>query len=138
MQDFVTLLKAKELKATPQRISVLKELTKKKHPTMDDLYEAIKQENPTMSLATVYKNISTLKDKGIVIEVNVSDGKMRYDIYSIPHIHIVCKNCQHIRDVAYNENLFEYQSALEMHENIEIERLDIIAMTENCEMCKKV
>ncbi|MDD3344200.1 MAG: transcriptional repressor [Sulfurospirillaceae bacterium] len=138
MNDFVMLLKAKELKATPQRISVLKELIKKKHPTMDDLYEAIKQENPSMSLATVYKNIGTLKEKGIVIEVNIADGKMRYDIYSQPHIHIVCKNCHHIRDVAYDETLFNYQSQLETNEKIEIQRLDIIATTNHCEMCQKV
>ena len=89
--DFVNLLKTKELKATPQRLCVLKELEKKMHPTIDDLYEALRRENPSMSLATVYKNIGTLKEKGIVIEVNISDGKMRYDIYSKPHIHLLCK-----------------------------------------------
>ena len=49
MNDFIALLKAKELKATPQRISVLKELDKKMHPTIDDLYESLRQENPSMS-----------------------------------------------------------------------------------------
>ncbi|MDD2383235.1 MAG: transcriptional repressor [Sulfurospirillaceae bacterium] len=137
MQDFIILLKEKELKATPQRISVLKELTKKKHPTMDDLYEAIKLENPSMSLATVYKNIATLKEKGVVIEVNIADGKMRYDIYSTPHIHIVCKNCQSIRDIDYNENLFDYQNKLELDEKIKVERLDIVASVESCLLCQK-
>lgn len=137
MQDFVTLLKEKELKATPQRISVLKELTKKEHPTMDDLYEAIKKENPSMSLATVYKNINTLKEKGVVIEVNVADGKMRYDIYSKPHIHIVCKHCHTICDVDYNESLFEYQMKLEQSQHVAIERLDIIATVERCSECSK-
>ena len=80
MTDFLYLLKSKELKATPQRLSVLKELEKKNHPTIEQLYEALREDNPSMSLATVYKNIATLKEKGVVIEVNVSDGKMRYDI----------------------------------------------------------
>jgi Fur family transcriptional regulator, peroxide stress response regulator len=75
MYDVIQLLKDKELKATPQRISVLKELGRKTHPTMDDLYEALKKDNPSMSLATVYKNISTLKEKGVVIEVNVCRWK---------------------------------------------------------------
>ena len=102
------LLKMKELKATPQRISVLKELDKKTHPTIDDLYESLRKENPSMSLATVYKNLSTLKEKGIVIEINVTDGKMRYDIYSKPHIHLVCQQCSNIEDSDYDQNLFHY------------------------------
>ena len=41
MNYFLELLKEKELKATPQRISVLRELSKKNHPNIDDLYAAI-------------------------------------------------------------------------------------------------
>ena len=69
------------------KIHFLKELDKKTHPTIDDLYDSLKKENPSMSLATVYKNLAMLKEKGVVIEVNVADGKMRYDIYSKPHHH---------------------------------------------------
>ena len=135
--DFVNLLKTKELKATPQRLCVLKELEKKMHPTIDDLYEALRRENPSMSLATVYKNIGTLKEKGIVIEVNISDGKMRYDIYSKPHIHLLCKQCHSISDMDYDENLFDYQVKLEKNQAIDIERLDIIASTKECKLCRK-
>ena len=135
--DFVNLLKAKELKATPQRLCVLKELEKKMHPTIDDLYETLRRENPSMSLATVYKNIGTLKEKGIVIEVNISDGKMRYDIYSKPHIHLLCKHCHSISDMDYDENLFDYQVKLEKNQAIQIERLDIIASTKDCKLCRK-
>lgn len=135
--DFVNLLKTKELKATPQRLCVLKELDKKMHPTIDDLYEALRRENPSMSLATVYKNIGTLKEKGIVIEVNISDGKMRYDIYSKPHIHLLCKQCHSISDMDYDENLFDYQVKLEKNQAIDIERLDIIASTKDCKLCRK-
>ena len=134
--DFVSLLKTKELKATPQRLCVLKELEKKMHPTIDDLYEALRRENPSMSLATVYKNIGTLKEKGIVIEVNISDGKMRYDIYSKPHIHLLCTRCHSISDMDYDEDLFDYQVKLEKNQAIEIERLDIIASTKKCKFCE--
>lgn len=137
MYDVIQLLKEKELKATPQRISVLKELGRKTHPTMDDLYEALKRENPSMSLATVYKNIATLKEKGVVIEVNVADGKMRYDIYSRPHIHLVCQGCGAIEDIDCDESLYQYQGCLEEKKNIKIERMDIIASVKFCSLCKK-
>ncbi len=136
MNDFIQLLKVKELKATPQRISVLKELDKKTHPTIDDLYEALKRDNPSMSLATVYKNLATLKEKGVVIEVNVADGKMRYDIYSKPHIHVVCSQCGSICDIDYDQSLLEYQTALEKEHALAILRMDVIASVGECERCK--
>ena len=137
MNDFINLLKMKELKATPQRISVLKELDKKTHPTIDDLYDSLKKENPSMSLATVYKNLATLKEKGVVIEVNVADGKMRYDIYSKPHIHLVCQQCGAIEDVDYDESLHAYQTILEKNKNIELNRMDVIATVKECMNCVK-
>lgn len=137
MNDCINLLKTKELKATPQRISVLKELGKKMHPTIDDLYEALRKDNPSMSLATVYKNLATLKEKGVVIEVNTAEGKMRYDIYSKPHIHLICHQCGAIEDVDYDESLFTYQSALEQIKRVKIDRMDVIASVESCEFCKK-
>lgn len=136
MNDFIQLLKSKELKATPQRISVLKELDKKTHPTIDDLYDSLKKENPSMSLATVYKNLAMLKEKGIVIEVNVADGKMRYDIYSKPHIHVVCSSCGAIEDSDYDQNLFDYQAALEEKQKIHIVRMDVIASVSHCRFCQ--
>ncbi|AFL67567.1 Fur family transcriptional regulator [Sulfurospirillum barnesii] len=137
MYDVIQLLKDKELKATPQRISVLKELGRKTHPTMDDLYEALKKENPSMSLATVYKNISTLKEKGVVIEVNVADGKMRYDVYSKPHIHLICQQCGSIEDVDCDESMYQYQMCLESNQHVKIERMDIIATVKSCSLCPK-
>lgn len=137
MNDFINLLKTKELKATPQRISVLKELGKKTHPTIDDLYEALRKENPSMSLATVYKNLATLKEKGVVIEVNTAEGKMRYDIYSKPHIHLICQRCGAIEDVDYDKSLFEYQTTLEHMKSVKIDRMDVIASVESCKLCRK-
>ena len=70
--DYVSMIKDCGLKATPQRICILKILANHKHPTMDELYEQIRKNYSTVSLATVYKNISVLIDKGIVVEVNLS------------------------------------------------------------------
>jgi len=137
MNNFLNLLKEKELKATPQRISVLKELQKKTHPTIDDLYVTLRKENPSMSLATVYKNIATLKEKGMVIEVNVADGKMRYDICHKPHIHLFCTGCNAIQDVEYSADFCSYQAKLEEVQDIKIERLDLIATVGSCSLCKR-
>ncbi|MDR0468084.1 MAG: transcriptional repressor [Campylobacteraceae bacterium] len=134
--NFINLLKEYQLKATPQRLSVLKVLYKNEHPTIDELYEDIREEHPSISLATVYKNVSTLKEHGVVIEVNMPNGKMRYDIYTRPHIHAVCVSCGSVEDVDYSADLYEYQTELEQERNWQINRLDVIATINNCDNCR--
>lgn len=133
---YIEVLKKVGLKATPQRVAVLKELSKKTHPTMDEIYENIKKENPSISLATVYKNVNILRDTGLVIEINIPSKKMRYDYLATPHIHIICTNCGHVEDLDYDEHLFDYQTQLEKDKNIVIDRLDVVASTSSCIYCK--
>ena len=61
------LLKNGGLKATQQRIVILKTLVNSGiHPTIDWLYESINEEHPAISLATVYKTMETLVEAAIV------------------------------------------------------------------------
>ena len=134
--EFLAILKDRGLKATPQRIAVLRELGKKTHPTMEEMYSSIREENPTISLATVYKNVNLLKEQGIVIEINMPNGKMRYDYFARPHIHIICKNCGRIEDLDYDKNLLNFQNVLEKDREVIIDRLDVVALVERCSVCK--
>ena len=60
------------------------------------------------------KNLNTLKDEGLVVEVNIVNQKARYDIYEHPHIHVVCENCGSVEDMSYDDSeLGKYQEALE-------------------------
>ncbi|MBR8461818.1 transcriptional repressor [Campylobacter sp. faydin G-24] len=135
--QYVSLLKQSGLKVTPQRISVLKVLDRHTHPTIDELYAEILKESPSVSLATVYKNLNTLKDEGLVIEVNVANQKPRYDIYEHPHIHVVCQTCGHVEDVGYDDaSIGEYQQKLEQKIGNFIERLNLVAIVKNCKHCR--
>lgn len=135
--ELLNLLKEHDLKATPQRLCVLKILKKHEHPNIDELYNQVKQEYPSISLATVYKNLSTLEKQGLVVEVKVPNHKAYYDIYEEPHIHIVCLKCGHIEDLDFeNSNLNAYQQALEKKQGILIDRLAISAYTEDCAKCR--
>ncbi len=97
MSEIIELLKTRKLKATPQRLAILEFLNGKTHPTIEEIYEAIKKGFPSISLATIYKNINTLKEMGVVTELNPG-GKAKYDINITPHFHGVCQNCGKIVD----------------------------------------
>ncbi len=135
--QYVTLLKNSGLKVTPQRISVLRILDRHTHPTIDELYEEVLKESPSVSLATVYKNLNTLKDEGLVVEVNMVNQKPRYDIYEHPHIHVVCEKCGRVKDVSYEDaKLDEYRQNLERKLGNIVERLNIVASVKDCEFCR--
>ncbi|EJP74803.1 ferric uptake regulator family protein [Campylobacter sp. FOBRC14] len=106
------------------------------HPTIDELYDEILKENPSVSLATVYKNLNTLKDEGLVVEVNIVNQKPRYDIYEYPHIHVVCETCGHVEDLSYEDaELGRYQEALERKLGNIIDRLNVVASVKSCKHC---
>ncbi len=133
----VELLKTCGLKATPQRLCILKVLDRHEHPSIEDLYEGIKEDYPSISLATVYKNLNTLLDEGVVVEVNAPNKKSRYDIYQMPHIHVVCEKCGNVMDLfmddAFNKDVLKN---IERKAGNFIRKLNITATVEDCEKCR--
>lgn len=135
--DCMELLKNANLKATPQRLGVLKVLNKHTHPTIDELYAEIKKDYPSISLATVYKNLNALIDEKLAVEVNIPNQKTKYDIYEKPHIHVICENCGEIIDLACEDaKLLEYQEHLEKKLGSLIERLNVVVTIKDCEKCR--
>jgi Fur family transcriptional regulator, peroxide stress response regulator len=76
------------LRSTPQRevvYSVL--LTKRDHPTADEVFARVKANLPTISLATVYNCLETLVQCDLVRAVNFERGPTRYCPNLRPHAH---------------------------------------------------
>lgn len=76
------------LRSTPQREVVYNVLlTKRDHPTADEVYVRVKSELPTISLATVYNCLETLVQCDLVRAVNFERGPTRYCPNLRPHAH---------------------------------------------------
>jgi Fur family peroxide stress response transcriptional regulator len=88
------------IKLTPQRLAVLQYLEgNKDHPSAEDIYRVLHKRFPTMSLATVYNALSTLKEKGGVLELTLDPARKRYDPDTRHHDHLICKSCRRIVDI---------------------------------------
>jgi Fur family transcriptional regulator, peroxide stress response regulator len=99
-----TKLRSANLKATQQRMVILNSIeNSKKHPTAESIYESVKANNPSLSLATVYSTLDTFVDNGLVNKVLVQDGAMRYDAHTDVHNHIYCTNTNEIIDFEDHE-----------------------------------
>lgn len=69
------------------------------HPSPEDIYERARKKIPAISLATVYKNIRTFLDSGMLQEVSLHHGSLRVEPNHQPHHHLVCVNCKSITDL---------------------------------------
>jgi len=94
------------LKLTPQRLAVLSYLEgNTDHPSADEIHKAVSVQHPTMSLATVYNTLDTLREKGYVMELSIDPGKKRFDPNTGLHHHLICQSCKRVRDVQMEFNI---------------------------------
>jgi Fur family peroxide stress response transcriptional regulator len=102
--NYIELLNNHDLKATPQRISILDNLHKMGHLNIDQLYSLLKSSFPAISLATIYKNMHAMGDKCLVEEIKIPNSKSVYEIKKNEHSHVVCSKCHEISDIELNTN----------------------------------
>jgi len=102
MKQLKNLLEESTLKTTPQRLAILKELDQKGHASIEEIYDNIRDFFPSISLATIYKNITALKEENIISEVCLHH-KPKFEITKEPHAHFICKSCGKVEDVPFSE-----------------------------------
>jgi Fe2+ or Zn2+ uptake regulation protein len=69
------------------------------HPSPEEVYEIVQKRVPSISLATVYKNLHLFIESGIFREVSLHHGSLRVEMNDRPHHHLVCTVCRSISDV---------------------------------------
>ena len=92
------------LAATHQRLVIFEELRAASgHPSPELIYERVRRRIPSISLGTVYKNIRTFLEAGLLREVSLHHGSTRLETNLTPHHHVVCARCKSILDVPAGE-----------------------------------
>ena len=122
------LVAASGLRVTPQRTALLHLLVSEGgHLTADELHRLASVDLAGLSATSIYKSLHSLRDVGLVREVVVGAGAVRYDAnLGEPHHHRVCRLCGRVDDVACAA---ESQAAcLNMHDldSFEVERVELV------------
>lgn len=78
-------------------------LDSRQHPTPENIYEEVRGRIPSISLGTVYKNVKTFLDTGLLKEVSLHHGSLRLEANMAPHHHVVCSGCKAIFDLEESE-----------------------------------
>jgi Fur family peroxide stress response transcriptional regulator len=86
---------------TPQRLAILRILASSDaHPTVHEVYDKVRIDFPTTSLATVYATLAMLEELDEVLILAFGDGSKHYDCKTpYPHPHVMCLECGKIADV---------------------------------------
>lgn len=88
------------LRNTIQR-RIIKDMVKNMftHPTADEVHKEIRKQHPSISKATVYRNLHQLADDGEIRLVLIPDSPERFDARVPQHYHFSCRSCGKIFDV---------------------------------------
>lgn len=87
-------------------------VSSKSHPSAEDVYSAAKELIPSISLGTVYRNLSLLVEEGKLREVLVDGSTItRFDGMTEDHEHFICTGCGTILDILPSITADDYQRA---------------------------
>lgn len=120
---------------TKQKEDVLRVIKNTKtHPTMKEICQLVKEINPTIGQATVYRNINRLTEEGKVIRILDPTDEYHYDGDISEHSHFICTSCNKIIDI-FNDYQ-KINKKLEKKHNFKIDE-KIIIYKGICEKCLK-
>jgi len=131
----IKLLQQYNLKVTPQRIEIVNILYNRGHLNIDILYQLLQEKFPTLSLATIYKNINKMCENLFVSEVKIPNQKTVYELKKEEHSHIICSQCKNILDIAIDTSILV--AKVEDISNYKIEESSFI-FSGTCSQCLEV
>lgn len=68
------------------------------HPTAEQIYLRIKEAGGHISMATVYNNLKSLVDEGVIRKIVMEGAPDRFD-QATHHDHLICARCGKLSDV---------------------------------------
>ncbi len=125
--------KCKELGISPsitrKRIYEYLEISKN-HPTVDEIYQDLIGDLPTLSKTTVYNVLSLFLEHDLVEAINTSNNEKRYEIADHPHSHFTCRICNTIYDVPRVSTTYDSNQIPGF--TIENEQVNLIGICPSC------
>lgn len=108
-EKFRDILSSNNYKLTSQREDILKVLieNQNQHFRADTLLKKVKEKNPDIGLATIYRNLELFCELDITNELDFDSSYKYYELNldENHHHHLVCVNCDKI--IEFNDEVLE-------------------------------
>lgn len=96
------------------------------HPTADWVYQQLKPLYPDLSLGTVYRNLTVLREENLLRSVGVVNGQERFDAIVEPHAHFVCERCGAVIDLPGVRTDEEVDNAVDRTYGVRVDHHDLV------------
>jgi len=103
------------------------------HPTAEEVFQMVREQNPNISLGTVYRNLNLLAEMGEILKLDLGGECDHFDGTSREHGHLVCGCCGAIEDLSCE--LSESVRALvskELKREMEAVNLTVTGLCKQC------
>ena len=116
IEEFKKILREKQLKTTPQRVSVHEAMLSLWHASADMVAEYIsKKGGQSVTISSVYNSLLSLSDLGIYHHRYSSNNKMYFDVNTFKHIHLYDTVSNSYKDLLDDELISLVESRLKEH-----------------------
>jgi Fur family peroxide stress response transcriptional regulator len=134
-KDFIATLRDHGLQVTYQRLAIYQALYfTREHPGAEVIFHQVKKRFPMISLGTVYKTLEKFFEVGLIQKVSPVTEVARYDARVNPHHHMVCLDCQSIRDA--EDIIGEQKFAINNKYGFQVVRQQVV-LQGYCPGCKR-
>lgn len=116
MEELCQRLHQNDYKITPQRRIILKVFLDnlEGHLSAEEIYNIVKETNPEIGLATVYRTLDLLADLDVLQKINFGDGRSRYEFADAEvhhHHHLICLKCGLVTEFT-DDNLEQLENSI--------------------------
>lgn len=97
-QEIAERLREWGVRVTPQRLAIAEAvLNSEDHPSVQQIFERVRDHFPSMTLATIYSTLDVLEKSGLIQELPFPQFS-RYESNMDPHVNLVCIQCGNVID----------------------------------------
>jgi len=130
-------LHEKGYRLTPQRLMILSAIeSSRDHISAEEIYAQVAAKYSHVNISTVYRTLELLKRLGMVYEIDLGEGRIRYHAEeSGHHHHLVCQDCGSVIDID-ESTLSSLRDILLRDYNFRAE-LRHVAIFGLCEKCRR-
>ncbi|MFC2062589.1 Fur family transcriptional regulator [Chloroflexota bacterium] len=135
-EDIAAKLRKRGYRLTPQRMMILSAIEDSEHHiSAEDIYAPVAAKYPQVNISTVYRTLELLKRLGLVYEIDLGEGRIRYHSEGKGHHHhLICQQCGAVIDV--DESTLARLKDVLLHRYSFSAQLQHVAIFGFCKECK--
>lgn len=135
-RSIIGKLSERGYRLTPQRVMILSAIEDSEHHiSAEEIYAQVAAKYPQVNISTVYRTLELLKRLGLIYEIDLGEGRIRYHPEGKGHHHhLVCQKCGAVIDI--DESTLARLKDVLLHRYNFSAQLRHVAIFGLCEHCR--